>query len=62
MKVVMDFTVYNEDGSVFSTNHSVLPNVDRRGLHAIQRGQLDGANKLLDAADAVLEGKIAKAS
>ncbi len=56
-KVVLEMTIFNEDGSVFDRFLKESPSVDRRGVHAIQRSQLNAMSALLDTADQVLAEK-----
>ena len=60
MRVTLDLTVYNEDGSVFYKAPQEWQGVDRGALHAIQRAQLEAARSLLDTAEKVRSGEIPK--
>jgi hypothetical protein len=61
-RVVLSLTIYNEDGTVFDSFVKDSPDVDRRGVHAVQRAQLGALHELLDIADKVLAEKAAAAS
>lgn len=56
-KVVLTLTIYNEDGSIFDSVHKESEGVDRRGVHAIQRSQLNALSCLLDIAEQIREQK-----
>ena len=60
LRVTLDLVAYDENGNVFYKAPQEWPAIDRRGLHAIQRAQLEASNRLLDVADKVLAGEIEK--